>query len=109
MGLCRCIQMFFNAAYCFLPLFALDLRPLLIVGIFKLIAFLVLACLLPFVVVHSANIYRLVVACLRAFPMSFFPLRVDRRRADLSQTTVAVLNEPSLSPLFQRPPPILSL
>jgi hypothetical protein len=109
MGRYRYSQMFFNAAYYLLALFVLDPRPLLIVGLFKLIAFLVLACLLAFVVVHSANICRLVIACLHALPVSFFPLAVDRRWAERSQTTIAVPNEPSLSPLFQRPPPILSL
>lgn len=108
MGLYRYIQAFFNAAYCLLALLVLDIRPLLIVGLFKLIAFLVLACLLAFVVVHSANICRFIIACLHTFPVSFFPLRVDRRWTERLQTAIAVPNEPSLSPLFQRPPPILA-
>jgi len=109
MGRYRHSEMFFNAAYYLLVLFVLDPRPLLIVGLFKLIAFLVLAYLLAFVVVHSANICRLVLACLHALPVSFFPLAVDRRWAERSQTTTAVPNEPSISPLFQRPPPTFSL
>jgi len=109
MGRYRYSQMFFSAAYYLLALFVLDPRPLLIVGLFKLIAFLVLACLLAFVVVHSANIRRLVIAWLHALPVCFFPLAVDRRRAERSQTSIAAPNEPSLSPLFQRPPPIFSL
>jgi hypothetical protein len=109
MGRYRYSQMLFNAAYYLLALFVLNPRPLLIVGLFKLTAFLVLACLLAFVVVHSANICRMVIACLHALPVCFFPLAVDRRWAERSQTTIAVPNEPSLSPLFQRPPPILSL
>jgi hypothetical protein len=109
MGSYRSSQMFFNAAYYLLALFVLDPRPLLIVSLFKFIAFLVLACLLAFVVVHSANICRLVMACLHTLPVCFFPLAVDRRWAERSQTTIAAPNEPSLSPLFQRPPPILSL
>lgn len=109
MGRYRHSQMFFNAAYYLLALFVLDPRPLLIVGLFKLIAFLVLACLLAFVVVHSANICKLLMACLHALPVCFFPLAVDRRWAERSQAAFAVPNEPSLSPLFQRPPPIPSL
>jgi hypothetical protein len=109
MGLYRHIQAFFNAAYCLFGLFVLDLRPLLIVGLFKLIAFVVLSCLLAFVVVHSANICRFVIASLRALPVSFFSLRVDRRWTERSQAAIGVPNEPSLSLLFQRPPPTLSL
>jgi hypothetical protein len=86
-----------------------DFRPLLIGGFFKLVASLVLACLLAFVVVHSAKIWKLLIACLHALPVSFFPFAVDPRWAARWQTTIAVPNEPSLPALFQRPPPILSL
>lgn len=109
MGRYRCSQIFLNVAYCLLICFVADFRPLVIGGFCKLVASLVLACLLAFVVVHSANICRLLVACLHALPVCFFPLAVDRRWAERSQATVVVPNEPSLSPLFQRPPPILSL
>jgi len=102
-------QIFLNVAY-FLLIFCLaDFRPLVVGGLFKLVASLVLACLLAFVVVHSANIRRLLIACLRALPVCFFPLAVDRRWAEQSRTTIAVPNGPSLSPLFQRPPPVFSL
>jgi hypothetical protein len=85
-----------------------DFRPLLLGGFFKLIASLAVACLVAFVVVHSANICRLIVACLHALPASYFPLAVDRRWAEQSQATVIVPNPPGLSPLFQLPPPAFS-
>ncbi len=109
MGRYRHSQILLNVAYCLLVCYVADFRPLVIGGLFKLVASLVLACLLAFVVVHSANICRLLIACLHALPVCFFPLAVDRRWAERSQTTIAVPNGPRLSPLFQRPPPILSL
>jgi hypothetical protein len=101
-------EIFLNVAYCLLVFCVADLRPLLIGGLFKLIASLLLACLLAFVVVHSANICRLVTACFQVFPINRFRLPVDRRWAGRSQSTAVIANEPSLSPLFQRPPPIFS-
>ncbi len=98
-----------NIAYYLLVFCLLDARPLLIVGLFKLVASLALACLLAFVVVHSADICRLITACLRALPLSYFPLAVDWRWAERSHTAIADLNQPSLAPLFQRPPPIFSV
>ena len=109
MGRYRCSQIFLNVAYFFLFCFVADFGPLVIGGFFKLVASLALACLLAFVVVQSANICRLLIACLHARPVCLLPLAADRRWTEPSQTKVAVPNEPSLSPLFQRPPPILSL
>jgi len=108
-GCYRYSQIIVNAVYSLLVFCVLDVRPLLLVGFFKLVAALVLACMLAFVVVHSSNICRLITACLGVLPVSYFPLAVDRRGVEQSQTTVAIPNEPSLSPLFQRPPPILAL
>jgi hypothetical protein len=107
-GRYRYHQMLLNVAYCVLVFCLADLRPLVIGGLFKLLASLALACILAFVVVHSPNIAKLAAACLRAIPVSLFPLIVDRRWLKRSRTSLVVLNEPSLSPLFQRPPPIFS-
>jgi hypothetical protein len=109
MGRCCSSQILLNVAYCLLIFCVVDFRPLVIGGFFKLVASLALAWLLAFVVVHSGNIRRLLIACLDALPVCFFPFAVNRRWAERSQTTIVVPNEPSLSPLFQRPPPILSL
>jgi hypothetical protein len=109
MGRYSCCQTFFNVAYCLLVFCVADFRPLVIGGFFKLVASLVLACLLAFVVVHTPNICKLVAACFRLFPTPFCPLVVDRRWAGRPQTNIAVAYEPTLPPLFQRPPPIFSL
>ena len=73
MGRYRSSQVFLNVAYYLLICFVADFRPLVIGGFFKLIVSLVLACLLAFVVVHSANICRLLTACLHALPVSLLP------------------------------------
>jgi hypothetical protein len=104
----RYSRTFLNAA-CYLLVFCVvDFRPVLIGGFFKLIASLVFACLLAFVIVHSANIRRFVKAYLRVLPISLLPFVADRRWFEKSHTTVIVANESNLSPLFQRPPPIFS-
>ena len=109
MGRYRRSQIFFYVAYCLLIFCVADFRSLVIGGFFKLVTALVLAYLLAFVVVHSPNIRKLVAAFLRALPISLFPLVVARRWVERSQANIVVPNEPSLSPLFQRPPPIFSL
>ncbi len=103
------IRVFLNVAYFLLVFCVADLRPLVMGGFFKLIASLMLACLLAFVVVHSPNLSKLLAACLRALPITLFRLAIDRRWVGRSHWTTTVQNEPSLSPLFQRPPPIFSL
>jgi len=109
MGRYRHSQIVLVVAYCLLVFCMAGFRPLLISGFFKLVASLVLACLLAFVVVHSAKIWKLLLASLQALPVSFFPFAADPRWAERWQTTIAVPNEPSLPAMFQRPPPVLSL
>jgi hypothetical protein len=105
----RYSQTLLNAA-CYLLVFCVaDFRSILIGGLFKLIASLVFVCLLAFVVVHSANIRRFVTAYLRVLPVSLLPFVADRRWFEKSHTPVVGANEPDLSPLFERPPPIFSL
>jgi hypothetical protein len=105
----RYSQILLNFAYCLLVFCVADFRPLVIAGFFKLVVSLVLACLLAFVIVHSPNIGKLLASCLRALPVRFFPSVVDRQWEERSQTNILVSNEPSLAPLFQRPPPLFSL
>ena len=107
MGCYRHSQIFLNVAYCLLIFCVADFRPLLIGGFFKLVTSLVLACLLTFIVVHSANIWSLLVASLHALPICFTPWIINSRW-QRAPTTIAVPSEPSLSALFQRPPPVLS-
>jgi hypothetical protein len=105
----RYSQMLLNVAYIFLLRFALGVRPLLAIGFFKVVGSLALACLLAFVVVHSAHIRRLLVSCLKAFSLCFFPLAIGSRIFIDSTDSRRGFNEPGLRLLFQRPPPFLSL
>jgi len=97
-----------KVAYGLLIFCLAERHPLLVGGFFKVVASLFVACLLAFIVVHSAHIWRLLIASLHAIPVRFFPRPVDLRW-ERSQTPIAVPNEPSLAALFQRPPPIFSL
>ena len=101
-------QIFLNIACCVFIFLAAGTRPPLASSFFKLIASLALACLLAFVVVHSANICKLLIARLHALPRSLFPLAVARRWSDRLQPKIAVPSEPGLSLFFQRPPPALT-
>ena len=100
---------FLTVAYCLLILALAEFRPIVIGGFFKLIASIVLAYLLAFVLVHRTNIFRILVTALKLSRISDFSIVVNRRWAGRSQTTIAFQDSPSLSPLFQRPPPIFSL
>src|SRR5580692_3769065 len=101
-------QVFLNIAYCLFIFLVTESRPVLTGGFLKLIACVAMACLLAFVVVHSANICKFVIARLHALPGSLFPSAVVRRWSDGLQKTIVVPGAPSLSPLFQRPPPFLA-
>jgi len=105
----RCSLMFLNAACCLLLGLVADFGPLVVIGFFKLVVSLALACLLVFVVLHSANICRLLIACLQALPVCFFPLAVESSMGRTTTDSYRRFNELSLRPLFQRPPPLLSL
>ena len=101
-------QILWAVTYSLFIFLVAEFRPLVVGSLFKLVASLALACLLAFVVVHSANICRLLMACLYSLPASLFPLPVCRRWLEGQHEAVSVPNEPSPSILFQRPPPILA-
>ena len=107
MGRFRKSQIFLNIACCALILLTADFRPLLAGSLLKLIASLAFACLLAFVVVHSANVCQLVISSLSALSKSLFPFAIDRRWSLKTPIAIVVPDEPSLSSLFQRPPPFL--
>lgn len=100
---------FLTVAYCLLTLALAEYRLILIGGFFKLIASIVLAYLLAFVLVHCTNIFTMLATGLNLSRNPGFSLVVNRRWTGRSQTTIAVPDPPSLSPLFQRPPPLFSL
>jgi hypothetical protein len=100
-------RMFLNAAYYLLVVFCLiDFRALVIGGLFDLIASLILAFLLTFVVVHSANVCAVLAACLRVLPSTLFPVPTGLQWAENSQSEVAVRTGPHRFSLLQRPPTI---
>jgi len=106
MALHRRIRISFTVTSCLLVLSVAKFPPLLAISLFKLLASLALAYLLAFVVVQRVNIYKLVGACLRTLSIPLCPLLVAWQWIRQSQTALEVPNKPSLSSLFQRPPPI---
>ncbi len=93
---------FYLLAYC------LTYPPSFLAGdLSKLLTFLVFAGLLMFVVGNSAEIRRVAVALFEALRLPLFSLVAERRSVTRSQLTFAIPKKPSLSPLFQRPPPAL--
>jgi len=91
-----------------LPVYLPFYQALLIHGIGRAILFLLLAVLLMFLVGRKADICCSLAACLKAISSSSIaPARVIGFR-ELSFAFLAVPNEPSLSALFQRPPPLFA-
>lgn len=101
----RYAPMLFNAACIVLLRVLSDFRPLVVIGSFKVVGSLALACLLAFVVVHSPHIRRLFISCLKAFSQCVFPVAIDSRMFSDTTDSHRGFSEPSLRLLFQRPPP----
>lgn len=83
-------------------------QALLIGGIGRAMLLLLLAVLLMFLVSRSADFCRSIAAGLRELPFSWLAPAPRLGFRQLSFASLAVPNAPSLSPLFQRPPPIFS-
>jgi hypothetical protein len=99
-----------NVAFYLLVYCSLNFHPSLVVGGFgKLLAFLMFAGLLMFVVVHSAEIRRVAIAFFEALRLPLYSLLIDSDPLEGPSTASAVPKKPTLSSLFQRPPPISSL
>ena len=97
-----------EAAFCFVVLCLPYYRSLLFDGLGRTICALLLACLLMFLVLRSGDVCRLIAACMVKFPSSWIaPVRHQDIRA-IFFSSLAVPSAPSLSPLFQRPPPAFS-
>jgi len=91
-----------------LPVYLAFYQALLFAGLGRAILFLILAVLLMFLVACRADIERAFAACLCAIPSAWLvPARRFRFR-ELSFASLSVPSAPSLSALFQRPPPCLS-
>lgn len=83
-------------------------QSLLLAGVTGSIYFLLIACLLMFVVASSPRAYRTIVTCLKALVLSGFTPAQDRSARWVSVPSSTVACGPSLTPIFQRPPPIFS-
>lgn len=101
----RYSPMLFNAACIVLLRVVSDFRLLVAIGFFKIVGSLALACLLAFVVVHSAQIRRLFISRLKAFSPRVFPLAVESGMFSDTTDSDRGFSEPGLRLLFQRPPP----
>ena len=108
MARCRYSLIVLNVVCGILLGLAANFGPTIVIGFFKLVASLALACLLAFVVLHSPTIGRLLIACFHALLVCFFPLAVGTPIGRASKD-YHKFNAPNLRPLFQRPPPFLTL
>ena len=98
-----------NIASYLLVYCALNYHPVLMVGgIGKLLTYLILASLLMFVVVHSAEIRWVAVVFFEALRLSLLALPIDPTFVE-RPLSPAVASRPVLALLFQRPPPISSI
>ena len=75
----------------------------------KVLIILGVGGLLLFVVIHSSALRRIAVEVLRAIFLCVFALAIERGIPRIRRVDPDLAEEPSLSPLFQRPPPILLL
>lgn len=83
-------------------------RTLLLEGLGRTIVVLLLACLLLFLVVRSADVCRRLADCLRASWYSRFALVCGLEFRDFAFACLGIPRTPSLAVLYQRPPPIFS-
>jgi hypothetical protein len=91
-----------------LPVYLSFSQALVIAGLSRAIVFLILAVLLMFLIACRADIEGAFAACLRALPSAWLAAAPRFGFRELSFARLSVPSAPSLSPLFQRPPPCLS-
>lgn len=99
-----------NWAICTLAIYGVAFLPgYFVTGISKLILILLIATLLMFAVRRAPNVCRHLQACLQAACVLFSMPAVDSISQTEPSQSLAVRAEPSVSALFQRPPPLLSI
>jgi hypothetical protein len=91
-----------------LPVYLSFSQALVIAGLSRAIVFLMLAVLLMFLVARRADIEGAFAACLSALGSAWLAPVPRLRFWELSFAALSVPSAPSLSALFQRPPPIFS-
>jgi hypothetical protein len=91
-----------------LPVYLAFYQALLVAGTGRTIVFVLLTILLMFLVANRAEIGRALRTCLKALPSSWIAPAPKIHFRELAFATLSVPTAPSLSPLFQRPPPIFS-
>jgi hypothetical protein len=91
-----------------LPVYLPFYQAILAAGFSRAVFLLLLSVLVMFLVANRADVSRVIAACLRAFSTSWMipPLHISP--SETSRSSLFVPATPSLSPLFQRPPPIYS-
>ena len=90
-----------------LPLCLPYYQSILFAGIGRTIVVLLLACMLMFLVVRSADFCRAVADCLKNFVFWIVPPFSPGIRT-ISFVVPSIPGTPTLAPLFQRPPPLFS-
>ena len=101
------VQSAADATFCLCMLCLPHYQSLLFEGIGRSIVIVLLACLLMFLVVRCPEICRVVTERLIAFLSWLGPSFTQEFRA-LLFISLSVPNAPTVSPLFQRPPPLFS-
>lgn len=96
-----------EAAFLLFAFWLPHFQSLIFAGIGRTIVALLLAYLLIFLVANSADICRVLTSCLLAIRSCDFRLSCEEFRA-ITFASPREQNAPSLSPLFQRPPPLCS-
>ncbi len=91
-----------------LPVYLAFYQALVIGGLGRAILFLILAVLLMFLVACRSDIERALAACLSALPSAWLAPVPRFGFRELSFVSLSIPSAPTLSALFQRPPPIFS-
>lgn len=91
-----------------LPVYLAFYQALLVAGTGRAIVFVLLTFLLMFLVANRGDIGGVLTVYLKAPPSSWIAPAPTVRFRELAFVSLSIPIAPSLSPLFQRPPPIFS-
>jgi len=91
-----------------LPVYLPFCQALLIHGMGRAVVFLLLAVLLLFMVAHKTDICRAIAVCAKVLSSLWLAHAPRLGLREFSCAFLIVPNEPSLTALFQRPPPFFT-